>query len=68
MTKKIMNAFHPNFVRTHYPELLSSIKLISDQVAHGKINGAKSKATREAVHGRTVNTINVTPKTKAKGR
>lgn len=61
-----INAFHKDFVRTFYPDLLASIKLNSDQVAQGKVNGAKSRATRETTHGRTVNTINVFPKTQNK--
>lgn len=62
----IINAFHPDYVKTYHPELLSAIKLESTQHANGVAAGGKSKATRENKHGRTVNTINVFPKTQAR--
>ena len=62
--KQVINAFHPDYVKTYHPELLSSIRTESTQVENGKINGAKSKATREASGSKTVNSINAFPKTK----
>jgi len=59
MTKPNINAFHPDYVKTYMPEILAAIKLESTQEQNGKINGAKSKAAREAAHGKTVNTIDV---------
>lgn len=61
----VMNAFHPDYVKTHMPHVLASLKAEAIQVQNGKINGAKSKANREATGSKTVNTINVFPKTKA---
>lgn len=55
----VVNAFHPDYVKTYMPEFLSGIRLESAQKANGVINGGKSKAAREAKHGKTVNTINL---------
>jgi hypothetical protein len=65
---EVINAFHPDFIRTHYPELVTRFRKESEQVEHGKRSGGLSKASRESVHGRTVNTINVIPKTKTRGK
>ncbi len=54
----MINAFHPQYIKTFYPQMMASIKLNSDQVSQGKINGAKSRITREAAHGKSVDTIN----------
>ena len=56
---EVMNAFHPDYVRTHMPQFLSSIRIESSQHEHGVINGGKSKKSREKKRGKTVNTINV---------
>ena len=61
-----MNAFHPDFIKTYMPEFLSTIRSESSAYAHGVKNGAKSRATRESAKGKTVNTINVFPKTQGK--
>jgi hypothetical protein len=53
-----VNAFHSDYIKTFYPELLSTIKLESTQAENGRVFGAKSKASREKAHGKTVNTIN----------
>lgn len=63
-----MNAFHPDYVKTHMPEFLSNIRTEAVQHANGVINGGKSKASRESKKGKTVNSIHVFPKTKAKKR
>lgn len=60
-----INAFHPDYIKTYHPEFLSTIRTESSQHAHGVINGGKSKAKRESVKGKTVNTINVFPKTQS---
>lgn len=62
---EVINAFHPDYVKTYHPEFLTTIRTESSQHAHGVINGGKSKATREAKRGKTVNTINVFPKTES---
>lgn len=64
----VINAFHPDYVKTYMPHLLTSIKLEATQIANGKTYGSKSKATREATGSKTVNTINVFPKTKKAGK
>jgi hypothetical protein len=60
-----MNAFHPNYVKTYMPEFLTTLRTESNQIESGKINGAKSKAHRESVHGKNVDSISAFPKTKA---
>jgi len=59
-----MNAFHPDYVETYMPEFLSKIRIESAQHANGVINGGKSRATRESVRGKNVDTISTFPKTK----
>jgi len=60
----VMNAFHPDYVKTYMPHILSSIKTEETQVRNGKINGAKSKVQRESVN-KGAFTISTFPKTKA---
>lgn len=60
-----INAFHPDYIKTYHPELLTSIKLESTQHANGVIAGGKAKATREHKHGKTAFTINKFPKTQS---
>ena len=60
---KIINAFHPDYIQTYHPEFLSTIRTESSQHAHGVINGGKSKAKRESVHGKNVASIDRFPKT-----
>ena len=61
----IINAFHPDYVKTYHPDLLTSIKVESVQHANGVVAGGKAKATRENKHGKTAFTINKFPKTQA---
>lgn len=56
-----INAFHPDYIKTHHPDLTKELHLKATQIANGIINGGKSKAAREAKQGRTVNTINIDP-------
>lgn len=62
---EVINAFHPDYVKTYMPEFLSTIRLEAKQKENGVVNGGKSKAKRESVHGKTVNSINVFPKTQS---
>ena len=55
----VINAFHPDYVKTYHPDLLKSLAVEAKQQADGVINGGKSKKNREAKKGKTVNTINV---------
>ena len=63
-----INAFHPDYVKTYHPELLTSIKLESAQHANGSAAGAKAKATREHKQGKSAFTINKFPETQAARR
>ena len=58
-----MNAFDKDYVKTYMPEFISSIRIEEQQRKNGEKFGSKSRVTRESVHGKTVNTINVFPKT-----
>lgn len=60
----IINAFHPDYVKTYHPELLTAIKLESTQHANGVAAGGKAKATREATN-KGAFTINKFPKTQS---
>jgi len=46
-----MNAFHPDYVRTFYPQFLSIMKTEANLIEKGKINGKKARHTRESVKG-----------------
>ena len=54
----VINAFHPEYVKTHMPEFMSNIRLESTQKANGEASGAKARAAREAknVFANTINT------------
>jgi hypothetical protein len=59
----LLNAFHPDYVKTYMPEFMSSIRAEAAAKANGEKFGAKSRATRENASV-TVNTISTFPKTK----
>jgi hypothetical protein len=61
-----MNAFDPKYVETYMPEFLTTIRIESSQYTNGVINGGKSRASRESVRGKNVDTISAFPKTKAR--
>jgi hypothetical protein len=65
MTETI-NAFHPKFIETHYPELIKEGRIYSSKLVSGTVSGQKSKGARESIQGKNVNSILVFPKTKAK--
>jgi hypothetical protein len=44
----VINAFHPDYVKTYMPEFMSDLRIHSAQHAQGVINGGKSKAAKEA--------------------
>ena len=62
-----INAFHPDYVKTHMPEFQTKLRIESAQHANGVVNGAKSRIVRESVHGKNVDSITVFPKTKRRG-
>lgn len=60
-----INAFHPDYVQTHMPELMPTIRAEQKQKLNGENYGSKN---RQRENDRTVpnyNTINRFPKTKA---
>jgi len=61
----IINAFHPDYIKTYHPEFLTGLRISSAQYAQGVINGGKSKAKRESVHGKNVDSIERFPKTQS---
>lgn len=52
----VINAFHPEYVKTYMPEFLSNLRTESTQYANGVVNGGKSKKVREAKN-KSANTI-----------
>ena len=62
MTK--MNAFHPDYVKTYMPELLSTIKADEKKSLNGKAFGAHRRATMESTGEIVLNTITHFPKVK----
>lgn len=40
----VINAFHPDYVKTYHPELLKTIRSEQAQSENGKISGAKVRA------------------------
>jgi hypothetical protein len=44
-----MNAFHPDYIRTYHPQFLSNVRIESNQIEQGKVNGKKARHTRESV-------------------
>jgi len=65
--KVVINAFHPDYIKTYHPELLTAIRIEGAQKANGSAGGGKTKASREAVN-KGAFTISKFPKTKAKDR
>lgn len=62
--KFIINAFHPDYVKTYMPEFLSSIRIEATQKANGQVNGGKAKAAREAIN-KAAFTVNTKPPKRA---
>lgn len=60
---KVLNAFHPDYIKTYHPEFLSTVQTEPSQDSQGVINGGKSKAKRESVRGKNVASIGDFPKT-----
>ena len=44
----MINAFHPDYVKTYMPELLTKLKAESAATENGKKFGAASRATKTA--------------------
>lgn len=63
-----INAFHPDYVKTHMPQFLTTLRKESKQTEDGKVSAAKPKVNRESVQA-GARPIDTFPKTKkAKGR
>jgi hypothetical protein len=43
----LVNAFHPDYIKTHHPELLSKIRAESFSKTNGEKGGRMVRATRE---------------------
>lgn len=65
--KVVINAFHPDYIKTYHPEFLTAIRTENTQKTSGAIGGAKTKAARESVN-KGAFTISRFPKTKAADR
>jgi hypothetical protein len=59
----MINAFHPDFVKTHMPTFKSSIRKESNQAETGRFHATKTKAVRESVKSMN-RPIDTFPKTK----
>ena len=65
MTETI-NAFHPKFIETHYPDLIKEGRIYSSKLRAGTAAGQKGRAITESVKGKNAHSITVFPKVKAK--
>ena len=63
---EVINAFHAKYIEIYHPELIKEGRIYSTKVVAGTASGQKSKATRESVQGKNVNTITAFPKTRKK--
>ena len=59
-----MNVFHPDFIKTFHPQFLSIMRAETNLIEKGKVNGAKSRQTRESV--KSISDIKSFPKTRSK--
>ena len=59
----IINAFHPDYMKTHHPDLTKTI--IKEQKAkeNGQLYGSKAREKEPSLEQPTSNTINRFPKT-----
>lgn len=64
MAKEIINAFHPDYVKTYHPEFITSLRSESAQKVNGEKYGSMSRATRESVADQKYSAITKFPKTK----
>jgi hypothetical protein len=73
---QIINAFHPDYIKTYHPEFMTSMRIASAQHAQGVINGGKSVAEKkrkliavtEFYTFSKAGAANVTPKGKKKAK
>jgi hypothetical protein len=62
--KQVINAFHPLYIKTYMPELLTKLKAEEAQRLNGVKNGALARATRESDGSAKVSPLSDFPKTK----
>ena len=60
----IVNAFHPDFVKTHMPQFMATIRLEEAAKANGKKYGTLARATRENDGNTKLKPLSDFPKTK----
>ena len=65
--KEIINAFHPDYVKTYHPHLLTSLKADAQQRENGRINGSKSKGHRQSANPAENKPLSNFPTTKKAG-
>ena len=60
----VMNAFHPDYVKTYHPELLTTIKRESDAKQNGERFGKLARAHRESDGSKPSKPLSQFPSTK----
>ena len=63
----IINAFHPDYVKTHMPEMMTKIQSEEKAKNNGKLYGAKTRLRESIPQLPDRNTIGSFPKTKKAG-
>ena len=59
----IINAFHPDYVKTYMPEMMTKIRAEQKAKENGQLYGAKAREREPALDQPKSNTINRFPKT-----
>lgn len=59
----IINAFHPDYVKTHMPEMMTRIHAEEKAKENGKLYGTKARQRESIPTEPSYNTINRFPKT-----
>lgn len=59
----IINAFHPDYVKTYMPEMMTKIHAEEKAKANGKLYGTRAREREPSLDAPTSNTINRFPKT-----
>jgi hypothetical protein len=64
MKKEVINCFHPKYVETYMPELMSKVRTEEAQRINGIKSGLIARATRESDGRANVSPLSDFPKTK----
>lgn len=59
----VINAFHPDYVKTHMPEMMTKIQAEEKAKENGKLYGTKARQRESIPTAPSYNTINRFPKT-----